>query len=38
MVDFMVDNLFAENIENKYFSLISAIFAHENFIYKKTYY
>ena len=25
MVDFMVDNLFAENIENKYFSLISAI-------------
>ena len=25
MVDFMVDNLFSESIENKYFSLISAI-------------
>lgn len=25
LVDFMVDNLFAENVENKYFSLLSAI-------------
>ena len=25
MVDFMVDNLFSESIENKYFSLIFAI-------------